>query len=205
MAFLSFFFLSQRGDGVSDQRNNFWGHFPSQSCDGFIFRCDVNVITCTEKVLSRSPSRRSEPFMSDEAICIRGSQTLTQHLISSPRCQKVFCDGRGAPLISSGSSRHRPAYFTIVSGLTARRCQTLLQIKLYLLFSCFRLGFFSPPITSDCVFYSFIFILIVSKVREVFLLYLARYKYNLLSSVFSHPVFFSNPPPLPGRSDREHG
>lgn len=64
----------------------------------------------------------------------------------------------------------------------------MLQIKLYLLFNCFRLGFFSPPITSDCVFYSFIFILMVSKVREVFLLYSARYKYNLLSSVFSHPL-----------------
>lgn len=139
---LFFFCLSQQGDGVNDERNNFWGCFSTQSCDGFIFRRHVNAITCTEKVLSRSPSRRSEPFMSDEAICITGSQTLTPTPNKFPELPESVLRRWCASLISSGSSRHRSAFFTIFSGW---RCQTLLQIKLYHLPRCFDLGLFFSP------------------------------------------------------------
>lgn len=147
---------------VGDQRNNFWGHFP-QSCDGSIFKCYVNVITRTEKVLSRSPRRRSKPFMSDEAICIRGSQTLTRTPNKFPELpETVFQRLKRSPYPHQFISASFCLFYDVLR-LPVSHCQTFLRIELccLYLFFCFFFSVFLPA-CHHClfyIFYSFTFIL----------------------------------------------
>lgn len=90
-------FFSVRWQGVNDERRTFSGTFPLRS-DGFISKCYVNVITNTEKVLSRSLRSRyslsgaMKPFASEAHRLWQGE--LTSFL----SCQKQFLEGLSVPL-----------------------------------------------------------------------------------------------------------
>lgn len=70
------FFLSKMAE-CQWLETHLLGHFPPCS-DGFIFKCYVNVITNTGKVLSRSLHHHLQSNMTDEAICIGGSRAMTR-------------------------------------------------------------------------------------------------------------------------------
>ncbi len=68
------------------------GHFPPHS-DGFIFKCYVNVITNTEKVLSRSSRRRYSLSWVMMPFASEAHKLWQEHLTSFLSCQNQFLDG----------------------------------------------------------------------------------------------------------------
>lgn len=134
------------------------GHFPLSS-DGFIFKRYVNVITSTEKVLSRSLRRRYSLSWAMKPFALEAHELWHEHLISFLSCQKQFLDGWSLPLSP-------PVYFCdsvslysfyYVLRLTVSYCQTFLWIKLccFCRFICFLLCF-SPHLSSLATFIYFI-------------------------------------------------
>lgn len=157
-----YFFFPAWRQSVSDQRNNFWGHFP-QSCDGSIFKCYVNVITSTEKVLSRSP-RAVVPSLSwvMKPFASEAHKLWHEHLISFPSCQKQFSDGWSVRLIPTSLSLHRSVYFMMFSGClwVAVKLSCESNFAAFTSFSVF-FSVFLPACHHRlfCIFYSFTFIL----------------------------------------------